>query len=87
MSRGFAELQQHEARLEEARLGVARSDAPCPTRCDAQRALLGARDRICALADELGDPDAHRRCEHARDTGEAGAQSLQQACGCAGGSS
>jgi len=83
VSRGFAELQQHEARLEAARVRAERTDAPCPTRCEAQLALFGARDRICALADELADPDARRRCEHARHTAEAGAQALQQSCGCA----
>ncbi len=43
--------------------------ARCRKVADAAEAIVAAAERICVLADELAEDDAHRRCERARADG------------------
>jgi hypothetical protein len=80
--RAFADIQQHEARVEDAAQHV-RAGEPCPAPCERSQVACGEADAVCSLAHDLADNDALLRCQRVRTQCDQLRASSQSQCSCA----
>lgn len=73
-----AELSRHERRI--AELEPVLASTVCEERCAAAGDICEAAERICAIADGLGDPSVLARCERAAAVCRQARESGSECC-------
>jgi hypothetical protein len=82
LDRAFARIQLHEAAIEHARLAAARDGEGCEQTCAAAADAAREQAGLCAVAQDVADPDALLRCDRARRTATGVAAQGAQRCRC-----
>jgi hypothetical protein len=82
LDRTFAQIQVHEAGIEQSRAIAEDSAAECAEQCSAATDAAGHERALCSLARSAADADALERCERATRTSAAIDTGTRARCRC-----